>query len=419
VNSFTVAYLVRLEMWGLLAALVQGGLVWLSWMMSDRAMANASASFRHRLACAHFAAMLVLPVLTVAILHSTLASMALPAPSSSPEAELLPLMADHHTVLMLCLPLALLWLFGSAWMTLRLAMDAGRLAGLAREPAPPALTDAVHRLARDRVSARAPDVQLADVSSPQIIGVMRPALLAPRDLTARLSDAEQEAVLLHELAHLRRGDFFWNLIQRLMLAVLWFHPAAWKLYGHVAREREACCDAMAVRHGASAIALARALVRFAQRQTQPQLGMAISRQGELSARVHRLLGLAHPAPAIGQRVAAMVMPAWCLLALGIGRLGIADPAMADVYYASAFGPTISIDARDAAGSFALQIRQGRVIGATVDKQSLPQNQIVQVDRRVTLIGQSQQPLLALTVTPQGRIEWEGRSAKNPQPKAPL
>jgi beta-lactamase regulating signal transducer with metallopeptidase domain len=412
VSSFTIAYLLRLEMWGLLAALIQGGLLWLSWRVWEGALANAGAATRYRLACIHFAALALLPMLTMIILHSMVVGMELPAPRGSPEAELLPLLSGHRDMLMLFMPLALLWLCGAVWMALRLATQAHRLATLTREPAPSALADAVHRLARDRIGARTPTVQLANVATPQIVGVLRPALLMPRDLTARLSNAEQEAVWLHELAHVRRDDFFWNLIQRLVLALLWFHPVAWKLYRQVAREREACCDAMAVQHGASATALARALIRFAEQPAQASLGMAMSSQGELAARVQRLLGqVPTAAPAAGQRAAAIVMPVLCLIALGIGRLGVADPTMADVYYASAFGPVISIDARDDAGSFVLQIKQGRVIGASVDQRTLPRDRIVQVDRHVTLMGQAQEPILALTVTPQGRIEWKGRSPK--------
>jgi Zn-dependent protease with chaperone function len=412
-NSFTIAYLLRLEMWGLLAALIQGGLLWLSWHVCERVLANARAATRYRVVCIHFAALALLPMLTVIVLHATVVGMELPAPRGSPEAELLPLLSGHRDMLMLFVPLSLLWLCGAVWMALRLATQAYRLTMLAREPAPSALTDAVHRLARDRIGARIPKVQVANVATPQIVGVLSPALLTPRDLTARLSNAEQEAVWLHELAHVRRGDFFWNLVQRLVLALLWFHPAAWNLYRQMAGEREACCDAMAVQHGASATALARALIVFAEQPAQASLGMAMSSQGELTARVQRLLGKVPMAsPAAGQRAAAIVMPLLCLIALGIGRLGISDPAMADIYYASAFGPIISIDARDDAGSFALQIKQGRVIGASVDQRALPHDRIVQVDRHVTLMGQAQTPILAFTVTPQGRIEWKGRNPKS-------
>lgn len=408
-SFFTFAYLVRLGVWGLAAALVEGGLVVLSWRAWERVMANATAGLRHRMACAHFAALVVLPVLTVVVVYWSVAGMGVPILKGSPAAELPSLMASYRRAFWLCLSLVILWFAGASLMLLRLATDARRMARLHRRPAPGALVESVHRLARDRMGVAVHDVQVADVSTPQVIGIWRPVLLLPRDLACTLSMAQWEAVFLHELAHVRRGDFGWNLLQRLQLACLWFHPAAWVLYGRVSREREACCDALAVRHGASATGLAQALVCLAEIRFSPHLGMAISSEGELTVRVHRLLGVrrAGPLPA-GLRMAAMATSMLCLLALGAGRLGRIDPSMADVYNASAFGPMILVDAHDDAGSFALGIKQGRVIEASIGNQRLPSDRIVQEDERVLLMGARQQPIVALTVTPQARIEWEGR-----------
>lgn len=408
-SFFTFAYLVRLGVWGLAAALVQGGLVALSWHAWERVMANATPALRHRVAYVHFAALAILPVLTVMVVYWTVAGMGVPVLPGSPAAELPSLMASYRRAFWLCLSLVMLWFAGASLMLLRLAMDARRMARLHRWPAPEAVVETVQRLARDQVGVTVQDIQMADVTSPQVVGAFRPVLLIPRDLACVLSMAQWEAVLLHELAHVRRRDFGWNLLQRLQLALLWFHPVAWVLYGRVSREREACCDALAVSHGASATSLARALVCLAESRVSPSLGMAISRQGELTSRVHRLLGvnLAGPLPA-GLRMAAMATSMLCLLALGAGRLGSIDPSMADVYNASTFGPAIVVDAHDDAGSFALRIKQGRVIEASIGNQRLPSDRIVQENDRVFLMGARRQPIMALTVTPQARIEWEGR-----------
>jgi hypothetical protein len=74
--------------------------------------------------------------------------------------------------------------------------------------------------------------------------------------------------------------------------------------------------------------------------------------------------------------------------------------------ASAFGPTLDIQAHDAAGPFALRVRQGRVIEATVREQPVG---VRQDGSRVTLIGAAQSPLLVLNVTPQGHVSWDSRS----------
>ena len=403
-SPFTLAYLARLEVWGLAAALVQGGLLLGSWRAWDRATVKAAP--RHRLACAHFAALGILPVVTVAILHGTVTGLEPGAPGAgSAVATLSGFAQAYEAALRLALPLAGVWLAGTAAMLLGLARDAARIAKLRREPAPAALAEAVHRLAGE---GRVPQVRTADVAAPQVVGFRRPVILAPRNLAELLPPAERDAVLLHELAHVRRGDFGWNLVQRLVLAMLWFHPAAWALYGALARAREIRCDALAVGAGAPAAALARGLVRLAEAQAETcapvGLAMAASSRGDLSARVRRLL---EPEPVAARHVpaAAVATSALCLLALGAGRLGLADPALGDSYVASAFGPTISISARDPSGAFDLEVRQGRVIAASVGAKPL---EIRQRGDRVTLLNAGRAPVLALTVTPQGRIRWTAR-----------
>lgn len=411
-SFFTLAYLARLEVWGVLVTLLQGGLVVASWHMWARAAQHAAAIVRYRMACLHFAALALLPMLTVAILQWTVAGAGIAPPHGSPVAELPVLMAGYRAALRLALPLAVLWLVGSLAMTLWLARDARRLARLPCEPAPMALVETVQQLARDAII---PDVQVADIATPQVIGAWRPVLRLPRDLELRLPAAERDAALRHELAHVWRRDFGWNLLQRFMLALLWFQPAAWMLYRQLSREREVCCDALAVRHGASATSLARALVHLAENRTGPALGMGIATQGELAARVHHLLGLTRPkASSTRVRLGAVAASALCLIALGAGRLGHLDPSLADLYHASDFGPTVSIDAHDAAGAFALRIRRGRVIGATVGQQPLPRERIRQQGDHVTLLDATEQPILALTVTPQDRIEWTARHEERGQ-----
>jgi hypothetical protein len=94
-----------------------------------------------------------------------------------------------------------------------------------------------------------------------------------------------------------------------------------------------------------------------------------------------------------------------VLALGAGRLAPVDPALGELYLASAFGPTIAIQAHDGAGSFALWVRQGRVIHAQVRDRPVG---IVQRGDQVTLTDAARAPLLELQVTPQGHVMWEPR-----------
>ena len=85
---------------------------------------------------------------------------------------------------------------------------------------------------------------LADV--PILIGHFRPVILMPIGLLTGLPVAQIEAILLHELAHIKRRDYLVNLLQRLAESLLFYHPAAWWI-SHVIRiEREKCCDDLVV-----------------------------------------------------------------------------------------------------------------------------------------------------------------------------
>jgi beta-lactamase regulating signal transducer with metallopeptidase domain len=410
VTGFTLAYMGRLELWALTTVALQGGLVLSSWLVWERAMRTSSAEVRHRLACVHFAALAILPALTVAILQGTVIGMsAAPSGDGSHLVASQPLNLGDRTLAPLAWSLAGLWLAGAAVLAVKLAADLWKIARLRSAPAPEALAEAVRRLASGWLGDSLPDVRTADVAAPQIVGWRRPVLLAPYDLAQRLPAAECDAVLRHELAHVRRRDFAWNLLQRLVLAVVWFQPAAWALYAQLAREREVCCDSLAVRQGASATDLARALVRLAENPSQPGLALGFFGQGDLTARVRRLLGSPPPVPPRRRRlcVAGALISVLCVAALGAGRL--ADPSMRDLYVASAFGPTISIQAHDPAGSFALRVRHGRVVEASVGAWRLPSARILQSGRRVILVGSRKEPIVTLMVTPAGHIRWHART----------
>ena len=137
----------------------------------------------------------------------------------------------------------------------------------------------------------------ARVAGPMIIGVLKPMLLLPAGLATGLSTRELEAVLAHELAHVKRYDYAVNLLQSVVETLYFFHPALWWLSARVREEREHCCDDMAVQVcGDKGRALARALARIEERRleraTTPALAMAFAGKRQLLLhRVQRVLGL--------------------------------------------------------------------------------------------------------------------------------
>ena len=124
---------------------------------------------------------------------------------------------------------------------------------------------------------------------PAVIGWFRPIVLLPMTVLAGLSQAQLEAVIAHELAHIKRWDYFVNLFQIAAETVLFYHPAVWWVSRRIRLERENCCDDMAVELCGNVVDYARALTYMEGGRTAPSLVMAAS-GSPLAARVLRLLG---------------------------------------------------------------------------------------------------------------------------------
>jgi bla regulator protein blaR1 len=77
---------------------------------------------------------------------------------------------------------------------------------------------------------------------PSVIGLFRPVLLLPGDILRRLTPLQLEAVLAHELCHVRRRDNLTSAIHMIVEALFWFHPLVWWIGAHLLRERERACD---------------------------------------------------------------------------------------------------------------------------------------------------------------------------------
>ncbi len=88
----------------------------------------------------------------------------------------------------------------------------------------------------------------AEVPMPMTIGTLRPSIVLPVDLAETLSDAEFDSIMAHELAHIKRYDYLTNLLQRLVQAAFFFHPAVWLIGRHMSVERELACDDWAVKN---------------------------------------------------------------------------------------------------------------------------------------------------------------------------
>jgi len=132
----------------------------------------------------------------------------------------------------------------------------------------------------------------ASIDGPAVIGWLRPVVLLPITAVTGLDAAQLQAVLAHELAHIRRHDFFVNVLQQCVESLLFYHPAVWWLSRRVRIEREHVCDDLAVAVCGDATVYAKALVELERgRSNVPEMAMAVAR-GSLKARIRRIFGWA-------------------------------------------------------------------------------------------------------------------------------
>jgi len=124
---------------------------------------------------------------------------------------------------------------------------------------------------------------------PVVIGYLKPVILMPVGLMAGLPAGQVEAILLHELAHIRRFDYLVNLLQVFVEGLLFYHPAMWWISGVIRAERENCCDDLVVAATGSAIEYATALASLEQRRENAGMALAAT-GGGLVNRIQRLLG---------------------------------------------------------------------------------------------------------------------------------
>ncbi|MFZ0455234.1 MAG: M56 family metallopeptidase [Ignavibacteriaceae bacterium] len=126
------------------------------------------------------------------------------------------------------------------------------------------------------------------IDSPVVIGFLKPVLLIPVSFFTGIDSRYIEAILLHELAHIKRYDYFVNIFQLIIETLGFFHPAVWWISSRMRRERENCCDDFAVEITGDRVIFAKALVSLEEVRQNPSL-MIAANGSNLLYRISRLL----------------------------------------------------------------------------------------------------------------------------------
>ncbi len=130
------------------------------------------------------------------------------------------------------------------------------------------------------------------ISSPMILGVIKPVILFPIGMLNQLSISETEAILAHELAHFGRKDILINILQTIIEALLYYHPAIWWISANIRVERENCCDEQAIAYAGNRIQYAKTLVKIQEiQQSAPLLALQFTNKSFFSNRIKRILNM--------------------------------------------------------------------------------------------------------------------------------
>jgi beta-lactamase regulating signal transducer with metallopeptidase domain len=146
------------------------------------------------------------------------------------------------------------------------------------------------------------------IDIPATIGFLKPVILLPATAVTHLTHAQLEAVLLHELAHIRRNDYFWNLLLSISETLLFFNPFALLLINIARKERENSCDDVVMSYQQNAAVYAEALLNVEKARLQtPALAMALGdNKHHLMHRVKRILNLPVEKNRISTRLLALL-----------------------------------------------------------------------------------------------------------------
>jgi bla regulator protein blaR1 len=299
--------------WTLIHFCWQAAVVAAAYRIVTFVLARRSAEIRYTSALASMLLMLVGALGTLAWelrsdsvtapLVTTAASLAAPLTGDFPRIAAPGFMASHPDAEHITIAAVLPWIDG-LWIAGVLSLSIRSLGGwwYLRRLRQSAITQApaAVRASFDRICAalglhRTVALRISTaINGPMTVGTLRALVLLPLSALTSLGPDELEVVLAHELAHVRRADFFWNIMQTIAETLFFFHPAVWWISARTRHERELCCDDIALEICPNPVTYASALYRLEEHRSR-HLRLAMALDGHAShstllMRIARILG---------------------------------------------------------------------------------------------------------------------------------
>ncbi len=221
-----------------------------------------------------------------------------------------------------------LWLFGAALFLMRLLGSVSYIYYLKSRmnfPTDEYWTEMMQKLSVKSGLKRTVDlVESAMVRTPMVVGHLKPMILFPMGMINKLTPEEVEGILAHELAHVIRHDYVFNIIQSIVEALFYYHPAVWWLSTQIRNERESACDDIAINLINSKMNYAKALVSIQEMAYYPMnmaLGFAGQRKNQFMMRMQRILNLPQNKTPVMEKLIATLLIICTLFGLTFGQRG--------------------------------------------------------------------------------------------------
>jgi ankyrin repeat protein/beta-lactamase regulating signal transducer with metallopeptidase domain len=332
--------------------LVKATFILLGGLAASAAARKAAASVRHLILATTFVALLILPMVATMATPNVVKVAALPSaigagptlsrvetvqpdtPSLPPDATRAAAPAPSAATPFPAISRAMLavsvWTSGVVLLAALLGTNLWRLRAIRRNGVPWLEGQTVlNSIARTRGVARPVSLALhEEIAAPITYGLTDPLVVLPKD-ASQWDEADLRRALVHELEHVRRGDWQVQMIARGVCALYWFHPLAWVAWRRLCLEGERACDD-AVLQSDEHTDYAQQLVTLAQRlsagQGAPVLSMA--NRSDLSVRVRAVLDSTQLRGRAGRRTVAASIALATLVVVFLGPLSIVAVAQA-------------------------------------------------------------------------------------------
>ncbi len=295
--------------WALLYSLWQGLLLYGLLFVLLKAMPDISARVKYNLALGSFAALFIwfadtwfaqyqklkgstvyvtAPAAGNASETMTFNTVIAPYNDTSLLHRLLPDIQQYYPLIML------LYSLGLAFMVFRFIVNIGQVRALRTQgiaiPAKEWADFVAKWQGRFNISSPVQLFLSNRISVPMMMGAVKPIILLPIATINHLSTEQVEAILLHELAHIRRHDYIVNMLQTIGETLLFFNPFVWLISSVIRKEREHCCDDLVVESAADPLPYARALAILETNRLENNLAIAATgNKNQLFNRIKRIM----------------------------------------------------------------------------------------------------------------------------------